>query len=877
MSWIEGLRARLRNLLGRAAAERRMDEEIGFHLEMETEKNLRAGLNPGEARRRALLAFGGVEKYREEVREGRGLPWAQSFFRDLRYAARSLRRSPGFTISAVLTLALGTGAATGIAGAVHTVLLSPLPYPLSDRLVRVFLENSPTNRWGPSVVDYRAIEAQQRSFSAVGAVRLREVALVAGDAPETARAGAATEGFFAALGVRPARGRAISAADETPGGRPVTVIGHALATRAFGGDSQALGRAVTIDGVSHEVVGVLPEGMRELAGIRSEVWPALRLRPPERRGPFGMVIVARLKAGVTLDAARADLSTISARIFPQWSSSFQDRTAVLIPIPLREAILGSGGRTMWMFALAVGLVLLIALANVAGLMLVRATGRSREWALRSVLGASRRRLARQLLTESMALTVVGGVVGLALASALLRVLRAIGPDIPRLETARLDPITFGIAIALALLSGLLVGCYPVVSLFRSDLAPELRSGDREVGAGRRTSAVRGAFVAGEVALALPLLTGAALLLNSFLRLQRVDPGFDPGHVLTLSVTLPAARYPQAADVAVYWSRSMLLVRDVPGVVAAAVSTAVPPEMPMNENNFDLLDHPVPVGTSQPVVPWPSVTPSFFDAIGVRLLRGRTFTPGDTAGAPPVVVVSRAWERRYSPEHSAVGRRLVSGGCTECPPTTIVGVVGDVKYGGLAGGSEAAYEPLAQGEWRNASLLVRTAGSPGDVLDEVRRAMRSMDPEVPLDDARTLEDRVYATIARPRHWATLLGAFAASALALSAVGIFGMLSYFVATRRREIGVRVAMGARRGEVVAMIVRRGMTYAAFGGALGAVGALLAARSIRRLLFEVGPYDPAMLGAAGLVLLAVALGACWLPARRAARIDPMEVMRSE
>ncbi len=876
MSWISGVRARLRGFLHRSESEARMEEEFAFHLAMETRRNVEAGMDPEEARRVALVDFGGVDRFREEVRSGRGLPWLESVGRDVRLALRGLRRSPGYALAAVLTLGLGIGATTAIFGAVHAVVLAPLPYPHSDRLVQVVMANSPTNRWGPSVVDFQALERQGRTFAAVGAVRARGVGVIVAGRPERLRAGQATSGFFRALAETPVRGRAIVPGDDRPGAPAVAVLSHELATRAFGDPDRAVGETLTVDGVAHEVVGVLAPGTVRLAGLRADVWPALQLRQPERRGPFGLLVIARMTDGATLSGVASDLAGISRRIFPTWAASFQDETARMEAVPLREAVLGDAGRGLWMFAIAVGLVLAIALANVASLTLVRAAGREREWALRGVLGASRLRLGRQILTEVVVLTSTGALAGLLLATVLLRILRVAGSGIPRLEAAHVDGVTFAFAASLALAAGAVVAAYPVVATLRREPAADLRSGDRQVGGGRRAGGARGVLVALEFALALPLLAGAALLLASFLKLQRVDPGFDASRVLSVSVALPSARYADAAQANAFWQRAVRRIREVAGVQAVGVTTTVPPDPAQNQNNFDLVSRPVPAGEAQPVVAWPSVSPGYFGALGLTLLDGRLLTESDSAAAPPVVVVSRAWERRFSPERSAVGLKLVSGGCTSCPLTTVVGVVGDVKFGGLDGSGVAVYEPLAQGAWRDGTVLVRTSGPPGPMATAVREAIGSVDPVLPLE-AGTLDERVYASTARPRHWATLLGAFAGAALVLAAVGVFGLLSYLVATRRREIGVRVALGAAGGDIVGLVVSRGMALAGVGIAVGLVAAVAGARWLRSELYEVAPTDPAMLAGAALLLLSVALVACWLPARRAAAIDPMEVMRGE
>jgi predicted permease len=868
-SWLTRAGRRVRALVRREAVDAELDEEVRAHIDMEAEDIARtSGVSAAEARRRALVAFGGVSRYAEAHRDARGVRWLDELAQDLRYAARGLRRSAGFTLSSVLVLALGIGSTTAVFSAVDAVLLDPS----YDDLAVIFLQKYPSL----STVDFRAIEEQQRSFAAVGALRRRDVAFSAGGEPEQVRIAAVTSGFFRVLGARPVSGRAIEHADERMGVPPVTVVSHALAARALGGEVAAVGRTVSIDGIAHTVVGVLPAGVTELAGARADVWPVLQLAQPERRGPFGMVVIGRLAPGITFDAATRDVAAISERIFPLWAAGYQDRTARYSAVPFRTAFLGDASRMLEVFAAAVGLVLLIAVANVASLMLVRAIGRSREVALRAVLGATRARLVRLFVTESIVLAGAGAVAGIAAGAFGLRAFIALGPRMPGLSGAHLDERAVGVALAVSLLAGLIVGAYPVALLLRNGGSSGAQGGDRTIGAGRGTRAVRSAFVVSQFALALPLLAIAALLLTSFVRLQRVDPGFDPRRMLTVRVSLPAGRYADAGVIAGYWTRAMARVRDVPGVRAAGLGSAMPPnENGASDENFDLIDRPVPSGSSEHSSPWPAVDAEYFATLGVPLLDGRLFVPADTGGTAPVVVVSRSWARRYYPDAPVIGRTMVRGGCTACPPTTVIGVVDDVRYSGLNRVAEAVYSPLGEGRPRTLNLFVRTAGSPADVTERVRAALRSVDPAVPLADAAPMEDRLSASIAQPRHWATLLGGFAAAALVLAAVGIFGMLSYAVSTRRREIGVRMALGARRRAVIGMIVRRGLGHALVGTAVGLVAAVVGARSVATMLFGVRASDPAPLAGAALVLLAVALVACWLPARRAAAIDPMEAIR--
>ena len=872
------LARRLRALVHRDSLNRDVDAEMRLHIDLEASELARAhGLSADEARRRASIAFGGVGRFAEAHHDARGVRWLEDASQDVRYATRALRRSPAFTITATLVLALGIGASTAIFSAVDAVLVSRLPYPDDDRLVRLLQQNSPTNRFGLSVVDYQAVKAQQRSFTSVGALRTREATVDAGGRVRRAAVALADPGFFAPLGVRAERGRLIAAGDDAPDAS-VTVVTHDFAVREFGGDgADAIGKPVTIDGVTYTVLGVLARGVRDLAGTRAEVWSPLKLTTPERRGPFNLRVIARLKASATVESAARDLARVSEWIFPQWASSFQDRTARITPLSLRESLLGKAGQTLALFGGAVALVLLIAVANVASLTLVRVTGRSREAVLRTVLGASTSRVARLLVTESLVLAGLGAAVGAALAPLMLRALIAIGPPVARLSEARVDLRAVAFAALLAVLSGVVVGLYPALSLFGRDFSGALRSGDREIGAGRSTQVMRGALVTAQFALALPLLATAALLLNSFVRLQRVDAGLDPRPLVYVRVSLPVARYGSPTDAAAFWNRTLARLGEEPGIVAAGLNESMPPDEPADINNFDLVDRPVAPGDAQPVGPYMAASPGFFTATGVPLLEGRMFTDSDTGSAPPVMIVSRSWVRHYSSDRPAVGRRLQGGGCTTCPPFTIVGVVGDVKYQGLGGNGEAMYVAAGQNWPANFYLFARVTSGGSDALDRVRNVVRSIDPGLALEDAGKLEDRVYTSVSPQRHWATLLGGFAAAALSLAAIGIFGMLSYLVAARRREIGVRVALGASRRGVVGMVVARGMGYAIPGALIGIIVSLLVRRRLETILFDVGGADPMTLAAATGVFLLVALVASFLPARRAANVSPMEAMRTD
>ena len=872
---IADLLERLRALVFRPDWNRDLDDEMRFHLEQEAAARVRAGADPVTAEREARLAFGGVERYKEEALDASGVRPLDDLLADTRFAVRALRRNPGFTAAVILVLALAIGAATAVFSVVDTVLIADLPYPHADRLVRVYQQNSPTNLWTLSVVDVQAIQQQQRSFDAFGAASLGTAGLSGAGQPEQIRVVRVTSGFFRALGLTAAVGRLIEPGDEPPGAPPVVVVSEALAAERLGGAAAAVGRTVTLDGVGHTVIGVLSPRVHYPAGMDAVAWPVLQMATPTRRGPFGLRGIGRLKEGVTLPAAARDLADISQRIFPTWQSGFKDRIARLTPYPLRESIVGNAGRQLHLFAGAVLLVLLVAIANVATLLLVRVSARGHELSVRATLGASRLRLARLVVTESLVLTVLAAVAGLGLAALGLRLVGLIAPNLPRAEDIALNGRAVAVAAALALISGVLVSLSPVATVLGRRLS-SLRADTRRSGGMRWTSTVRGALVAAEFTLALPLLLAAALLANSFVRLQQVDPGYDTNGSFSVWLAPSEPRFPGAADVQTFWQHAVQRALETPGVVAAGLATSAPPDNQGDVNNFNLVAHPVVEGGAEPTSPWSSVTEGYFAALGIPLLDGRMFTPADSNNAPPVAIVSRSWAERYFPGESAVGQQLIEGGCYDCPRTTVVGVVGDVKYQGLTGDGEGVYSPLAQSGGRVAGLFVRTRTSPETFIRPVLERLRGLDPDLPLSGV-TMADRLRSALADPGRWTAVLSAFAAAALALSAMGIFGLMSYVVRRQRREIGVRMALGAEPLDVTRMVVGRGMRYVVAGTVAGLVLAMLEGRWLGPLLYGVTSRDPGMIAAVTAALLVSALLACLLPGIRAARIRPIEAIAED
>lgn len=873
MSIATDLLARIRSLALRDRDERELDEELRFHLDRDVAERVRRGVDPAVALRQARLALGLPEQLKEAVRDARGIRALEDVAADIRYAGRGLWHNPAYTITGVLVLGLGLGASTAVFSVMHAVVFAPLPYPEPHRLVRV-VEQNVHAQWALSTADATRIRELQRSFVAWGAAQRAEVELSQRGAPRRIVVGRVQAGYLDAIGVQPALGRSLSPADEDPAAPEVALVSHQLAQEILGGAPRALGSTIALDGIPHTVVGVLGPGRGELGGLGASAWPALKLTPATRRGPFWLRGVGRLRPGVTIDAASRDLAVVSDRLLAQWPD-FRDSTARLTPVPLHDAIVGRADRQVGLFAGAVLLVLLLSITNVTTLALVRASAREGEVGVRVMLGARRGRIARLLITESLMLTLAAGATGTVLASGAVRLAIAQLPDLPRIADAAVDWRAILAALAASLVSGLLVSLSPLATLAgRGSGAPG--AGNRRASAGRRTNAIRGALVTAEFALALPLLVGAGLLLNSFVRLQRFDPGFDPEGVVAVGVTLPRARYPDQAAVTRFWQRAEQRLAARFGGDLAGLASAIPPDGSGDTDNFNLVRHPVPTGAAEPAVPWHYVTPGYFSALGVRLLAGRTFTAADSGAAPPVVIVSQSWARRFLPGEDAVGQQLVQGGCYDCPRTTIVGVVADIASLGPGAGTEVAYGPMTQTGTRSTNLVVRSGAAAASALLGVRDEIRRLDPELPLADW-TIAQRFDDALADPRRWASVLSAFAGVGLALSALGVFGLMSYVVRQRRREIGVRLALGARPGEMTRFIIVRGMRHAALGSAMGLLLTLGLSRRLQALLFGVSATDLWTIGGVALLLLAVALVACWLPGRRAARIRPLEAIATE
>ena len=871
-----------------------VDEELEGHLAMRIEELRGRGLSEAEARREALRRFGDLEAARaycreqddgKEERVQRRL-WLEDLRHDFRISLRGLVRAPLVSLTIVATVGLGIGATTAIATAIHAVLLRPLPYANPDELVRIYTD-SPPNKFRFSVADFQALEAQQTQFARVAGYTERSVAYSDGATAEKLRARSVSWRYFGLLGIPPALGRDFTEADGKPGAPRTTLVSHSFWVNRLGGGADAVGRTVRFDGVPYTVVGVLPPRLGPLEhGV--QVFTAAQWAPPPRKGPFFIITLGRLKPGAARAAAE-ELRAINKRIFPLWQSSYADRRATWSMNDLKNEVVGQAKKPAGLALGAVGLVWLIACANASNLLVARVASRRREIAVRSALGATRERVVRHLLAESALLAIGAAVVGVAVSFVGVRLLRTFGERYsPRAAEIVLGGGSIGLLAVLAAASALLFGFAAAIhGTGAASGAEALQGSGRTATGGPGARRIRRLLVGTQFAVATPLLVVAGLLLVSLQRLQSVDLGFDPRNLLGGSIYLPEAMYPEAGRVAAFWNELERRVAQLPGVAAVAYADSRPPDDVDMFNNFDLEDFPVRAGESEPVVPWVQVTPEYFRMLGIPLLRGRTFDERDGGESNVIVaVVDRAWERRFFPNGTAVGKRFHEGGCRSCPWTTVVGVVGDVKYAGLGQPDDGSvYYPMP-GRATNPSpdtivrlryLLVRTQSDPAALAPTIRRALHDLDPSLPISDVATQEELVERSVQGARSLSLLVGGLALAALLLSVIGIYGVMAYFVEQHAREVGIRLALGGSRRAVLGLIVGQGMRVAGAGVAVGLLAAFLAARLVASLLFGIGASDASTFAGVGALMALAALLACLIPAVRAAAVTPAAVLRGD
>jgi putative ABC transport system permease protein len=882
MSWERVTSARLRALLSRGAVERDIDDELRSHLEMVAEENVRRGMTPEDARRAALESFGDVTRVKEAARDVRGGGIVETVIQDVRFGVRMMIKNPTFTVVAVIALALGIGANSAIFSVVNTVLLRPLPYKDPDRLVMVWEDDSRHGypRDTPAAANYIDWRDQNRVFEGMAAMTDQSFNLTGSGEPERIDGQRVSANLFPLLGVEPQLGRAFVPEEDQPGANHVVILSHGLWQRRFGSDAGIIGKSLTLNGDSHTVVGVMPPQLR-FPSPEDELWVPVAFAPREaaNRGRHYLNVVARLKPGVTLQQAQAEMSAIAARLQQQYPEQNAELGAAVVP--LHEQAVGDIKPALLVLLGAVGFVLLIACANVANLLLARAAVRQKEIATRVALGASRLRLVRQFLTESVLLAALGGGVGLLLSAWGVRLLKAFIPqDISQVKSITLDARVLGFTLLISLLTGLIFGLAPALQASALNLNETLKEGGRDSAAGSRGNRIRGLLVVAEVAVSLVLLVGAGLLINSFLRLRSVDPGFRSDNLLTMSIVLPQLKYPDHARRAAFYDDLLNRVEALPGVKSAAVTSQIPLLRQGDSIGITIEGRPEPSPGQKNIVVTRVVSPHYFQTMGIPLLRGRQFAEQDKADSPGVAVVSEAMARRYWPGEDPMGKRICPGK-PESPEDwiTIVGVVKDVRQFELnADPKPQMYLSYAQaGFFAPRHLVVGTGGAPRSLASSVRATVWGIDRDQPVSDITTMEDVLSDSVARQRFSMLLLGVFAALALVLAAVGLYGVMSYSVAQRKHEIGIRMALGAQTADVLKLVIGQGLKLVSVGVGIGLAAALVLTRVMSSLLFGVSATDPATFATISLVLLGAGALASYLPARRATKVDPMIALRYE
>jgi putative ABC transport system permease protein len=878
-------------------------EELALHLEAAYEDALADGLPEAEAEARAVQSYDWrlleCELSRTEqpptarawqppleLIERTGGIRMESLLQDLRFGVRMLLKQPGFTLIAVATLALGIGANTAIFSVINTVLLKPLPYTESERLMAVWEVRKDGRRGSvsyPNFVDWRA---QNGTFEWIAIYRESTMALTGGSEPAKLRVVIATPDLFPLLNARPQLGRAFLPEEEKAGSR-VVVLGEGAWRKHFSADPNLVGRQITLDGKAFTVAGVMPAGfdfpvkaeptdLWVLAALSSERDSPGDQSQNEQRGFHVYDVIARVKPGVKLEQAQADLETVMGRLRTQYPDEVGgDHTAMQ---PYLNDLVGDVEWALLVLFGAVGMVLLIACANVASLLLARGVARQRELALRTALGASWQRIVRQLLTESLLLASLGGLAALLLATWGVESLKSLSPEnLPRVQDVRLDGRVLIFTLLVTLLTGVIFGLIPALRAARTNLNETLNEGGRS-GEGLRRNRLRGALVVAEVALALLLLVGAGLLINSFARLRQVNPGFDPHEVLTLRVDLPDAKYKKPEQITNFNRALLQRIEAVPGVHSAAMVFKLPLSGDAS-TTFEVEGQP-PDKSRRLSAGLRVATPGYFRTLGIPFISGRDFTDRDELKAAPVVIINEALAQQYFPNQNPIGKHLKPGISMDGEPPwrEIVGVARAVRHGGLSKEPRPEfYLPHPQMPGISLTTVVRTDGDPLAIVSAVRNEVRALDSELPVDRVKTLDQYLAESVAQPRFNTLLLALFAGVALILTAIGLYGVMAYSVMQRTREIGVRVALGAQTGDVLRLVIGQGMKLALSGVAIGLAASFALTRFMKTLLFGVGVTDPLTFAVVALVLTLVALLACWIPARRATKVDPLTALRHE
>jgi putative ABC transport system permease protein len=861
-------------LLQRGQMDRDLAEEMRQHAVLKAQKNIASGMDQDEARYAAQRQIGNVTRQLEESRQSWGFPALESVWQDIRYGLRGLRKSPGFTTVAMLTLALGIGASTAIFSIVNTVLLRPLPVRDPSRLVVI---TSVIPRWpemvmGQTLTNVRDIEAQSHSFETIATYAGRARTVTGSGYPEQLATVEVSSGFLVLFGFHPVLGRDFLPQDEQQKNGDVVLLSHELWQRKFLGDPRIVGTVVKLDHQPFTVAGVLPPDLAFLGKIDALV-PQIAPEHVER-GMGSYATLAKLRPDVSFSQAQADLDRIAAGIARQ-----DPEMEAGIHFPL-ERLQKTPSRRPELLALlvAVGFLLLIACANVSNLVLSRGLRRQREIAVRAALGASRWRIVRQLLIESFLLSLAGGIAGAAFAAAGVQLFRILAPvNFPRLAELRAEPALMAIAFVLSALAGILFGLAPAMSTARADLNPAIRDSSAAASARARMLSLRNILVVTEVALALVLLTGSALMVQSMVRILSVDTGLRTDHVLTGEMILPKAQYGSRDAQRIFVQRLLESLQAQSQFSGVALSNT-----PVFSGQLFNLKHfkPSLMGINEEETNFEAitVTPGFFETLGIRLQRGRFFNEHDVKGSSPVVIINEAVARRFFPSQNPIGRLLKFSSDDPTQQYQVVGLVADTRDFSLdAGPRTQVYFSLLQEPWERVQVLVRSSLDPAAAVSSVQQIVESVDNDLPLRKARAVEENISATVAQRRFRTWLLSIFAIAGLTLTLIGIYGVVSYSVRQRTRELGIRIALGAQSGSVLGLVLRQAVVLAVTGAVCGVIGSLLLMRLLASQLFEIKPSDPITLVGAALLMMIVALGASWIPAHRATKVDPMIALRHE